>query len=946
MAIACVYCGGEHERVDEVRACWQRSGGQETAGDAAVPARVEAAPPERAAPPTLALDLDVRAGGAHPARRGPAALGRHVLVAPGDDALAEWADAPRLRLGLGEGVDVASVSAALRTAAAERRGLVIEIDPDARRQLALAADAGTDQPPHELGPRFTFELETLHHLLGANAVADGGWWLLDRAVELGATPVDDGGPGDVVLPDGRRAWLDGGPTRFTAPIDECVVLPRVAVEHGSLRPLGDTNATDADLAPDQLAAVTHEGGAARIIAPAGSGKTRVLTERARHLLQRWQLPGSAVCLVAFNKRAQEEMRARTPDLRGLQVRTLNAIALAIVNGAKPFAPQPATLRTVDEGDVRRLIGNLVSFPRKRNADPVAPWIEALSLARLGLRDPSEVEALYDGEVDGFADVLPRYRAALARQGALDFDEQIQRAIELLLGDATVRHAAQRACRLLLVDEFQDLTPAHLLLVRLLAGPDGAVFGVGDDDQTIYGYNGADPGWLIDFADVFPGAGDHPLEVNYRCPGGVVRAADMLLRHNRRRVPKTIRAASTDAGGWTVPDEEDPVATTIGVVRAALDAGRRPADVAVLTRVNSLLAPVQLALVNEGIPAIGGVGVEFAERTSVRAALAWLRLATTGGRSMPSADIAEALRRPARPLHPNVVKWVGEQSSLDGLRRLAGRLTSERESERVAAFADDIETLRRLADGGGDTARLLNRLRDAMGLAATVATLDNNRRGMNRASQGDDLTALAELARLQPDPSRFEPWLRDALRPPWDADGVTLATVHRVKGQEWPVVVVHHADADQFPHRLAEDVEEERRLFHVAITRASAAATIVAGDRRSPFIAELTSEPGTTAPVEAARAVLKLVPPLPATRPGEQLQGADAALFEELRATRRHLAAGKPAYTVVSDATLAAIAAQRPTTLVELSRIKGIGPSKLEQYGAALIAVVEAAAPPA
>ena len=370
-------------------------------------------------------------------------------------------------------------------------------------------------------------------------------------------------------------------------------------------------------------------------------------------------------------------------------------------------------------------------------------------------------------------------------------------------------------------------------------------------------------------------------------------------------------------------------------------GRRPAEIAVLTRVNSLLAPVQLGLANEGIPTNGGVGAEFVERTSVRAALAWLRLATAG-RSMAPADVAEALRRPARPLHPNVVKWVGEQSSVDGLRRLAGRLTSERESERVTAFADDIEALRGLADGGADTARLLGRLRDAMGLAATVATLDANRRGMNRASQSDDLTALAELARLQPNPSRFEGWLREALRRPGDPDGVTLATVHRVKGQEWPVVVVNHADADQFPHRLAEDVEEERRLFHVALTRASAAATIVTGDRPSPFIAELTAEPGTTAEVRTERPVLKLVPPLAAARPGESLQGADAALFEELRATRKHLAAGKPAYTVVSDATLAAIAAQRPTSLADLSRIKGIGPSKLEQYGAALIAVVEGA----
>ena len=112
--------------------------------------------------------------------------------------------------------------------------------------------------------------------------------------------------------------------------------------------------------------------------------------------------------------------------------------------------------------------------------------------------------------------------------------------------------------MLLVDEFQDLTPAHLLLIRLLASPGGAVFGVGDDDQTIYGYNGADPAWLIDFAELFPGAGSHPLEVNYRCPAGIVDVVDRLLRHNDRRVAKTIRAHSTDTSGWTIDTAVDPV----------------------------------------------------------------------------------------------------------------------------------------------------------------------------------------------------------------------------------------------------------------------------------------------------------------------------------------------------------------------------------------------------
>ena len=512
----------------------------------------------------------------------------------------------------------------------------------------------------------------------------------------------------------------------------------------------------------------------------------------------------------------------------------------------PFAPQPRRFSTIDEPEVRRIIGSLVTFPRRRNTDPVAPWIEALGLARLGLVDPEVVERRYDGDVDGFASMFPRYRLALDRAGSIDFDEQIFRAIDVLLTDPVARRAAQRASRVLLVDEFQDLTPAHLLLVRLLAGAELVVFGVGDDDQTIYGYNGADPAWLIDFAGLFPGAGDHPLEVNYRCPDGIVDAADRLLRHNRRRVPKTIRGVRPGVVGWTAVHDEHSVRRTVDAVTSALDTGVRPSDVAVLTRVNSMLAPVQIALAVAGVPRRTGIGPEFADRTAVRAALSWLRLATASG-PWRSDDLAEALRRPSRPLHPNVASWVAEQTDPAGLRRLAARLQTERDVERVESFTDDIERMSALAGRGGTTEALLLELRDRVGLGGAVATLDQLRRGMNRAAQNDDLTAVLQLGELQPDPARFPGWLAEQLRLPPDADGVTLATVHRVKGQEWPIVVVHQADADQFPHRLADDVEEERRLFHVAITRARSHVTIVSGVQPSPFVAELVTEPPAVLP---------------------------------------------------------------------------------------------------
>ena len=938
---------------------------------------------------------------------GPTELARNLVIAAGGHIPEPWLGASRVVVDQAV-LDAPEHTVAELTALAHAGDrAVIELVGPVLSAFREPPQSTTSVAPFKLGPRFSFMLDVLHHLVWANSIDSAGaepqWSLADAAGALGATVVDDG-CGDVALPDGSRAWLDGGPPRYVDAIAGIPVLHAVSIEHGSLRvPVPPDGSTE--LAADQRAAVLHARAAARVIAPAGSGKTRVLTERARHLLNSWQMPPSAVSLVAFNKRAQEEMQARTGDLRGLRVRTLNAIALAIVNGSAPFLPQNRSYRTIDEIDVRRIIGRLVQFPRKRNTDPAAAWMEALSTVRLGLRSPGDVETIYGGDVDGLAEMWPRYRAALDHDGALDFDEQIYRAIEMLLGDAPTRRAAQRACRLMLVDEFQDLTPAHVLLVRLLSAPSFGVFGVGDDDQTIYGYSGADPAWLIDFASLFPDAAAHPLEVNYRCPGDVVQAADRLVRHNRRRVAKVIRSVRPDSRGLVVRASADTLGVTVAAVRSAVDAGRAPGDIAVLTRVNALLAPVQLGLLAHGIAVDGGVGIEFAERTAIRAALAWLRLSVSDPARLDPGDLAEALRRPSRPLHPNVAVWVGEQSSLPGLHRLAGRVNNDRDAQRITSFAEDIARLQRLAVTG-TSADVLHALGDDVGLGASIATLDDSRRGMNRAAQNDDLVALAQMSTLQPDPARFGPWLRQQLASPRSADGVVLATVHRVKGQEWPVVVLHHAEADQYPHRLAEDHEEERRVFHVALTRGREQVVVVVGDTPSPFVKEMGQEPPehSAEPVRAARSQTRelqrsatqrdsafpkgqvlAAPGLVLVDGGQdwtiQAVDADGAMarfgaatrrfaprssvvtagrqrgplqipptdgpstaciraFDLLRQVRDRLRNGKPAYVVFDDATLERIALALPTTLTTLHGIQGIGPAKLEQFGDAVLIAIE------
>ena len=163
----------------------------------------------------------------------------------------------------------------------------------------------------------------------------------------------------------------------------------------------------------------------------------------------------------------------------------------------------------------------------------------------------------------------------------------------------------------------------------------------------------------------------------------------------------------------------------------------------MTRVNATIAPVQVALAVAGVPIAGGVGTEFVQRTAIRAALAWLRLAL--GAAFSPDDLGEALRRPSRPLHPKISDWVGEQRSVEALLRLAERLTNERDATRVTEFAGDIAQLQAMAASGATTARLFDVLVDQIGLGGAVATLDHSRRGMNRSAQGDDLTALRQLA---------------------------------------------------------------------------------------------------------------------------------------------------------------------------------------------------------
>ena len=724
-------------------------------------------------------------GQGSPVFPGPAFLGRGVVVRRGAPAPL---DAPRVR-------EVEELDAAWRA----RRSVVVELTMEPEELKERETWTGE---VYRLTPAFEFRRERLHFLTWANHYdgTRGGeplWWHGRLAARLGYTGLTDGGP---------RGGLD------------VPVLHRESIEMGSTRLTVPAEFSGLDLAPDQRAAVLHPGGAARILAPAGSGKTRVLTERLRHLLVDRGYERERVTALAYNRRAAEEMKARTTAFQP-RVQTLHALGYGLLG--RP--------RLLEEREVRDLLRPMLDLPSVLGQDPLAPYLEALAEVRLGLRLPEQVEARR-GDVEGFASLFPRYRERLQRMGVLDHDEQIYAALELLLADPEVRREAQRRCTHLLVDEFQDLTPAYLLLVRLLAGPAGQVYGVGDDDQVIYGYAGADPGFLIGYRRYFPGAAEYALEVNYRCPSGVVEAAGRLLGHNRRRVAKTIRSGSGVEGRPEVarvpPSEWAPRA--VRLVQGWLQEDADPSRVAVLARTQAALLPVQVYLQAAGVPFHSLVDGSALQRTGMRAALAWLRLA--GGAWRPE-ELAEALRRPNRKLRRELLDQASRCRSANDLLTLA--MSQEPwPAQQLEEFARDVRLLgRRLAQG---VPAALEALREQVGLGTALEELDREAAD----SHLDDLLALEQAARLHPSPGSFEEWLRGALAAR-GRQGVRLSTVHRVKGMEWDRVLVYGAQAGLWPHRLAGDREEERRVFHVALTRGRRHVAVLADlERPSPFLDEL------------------------------------------------------------------------------------------------------------
>lgn len=658
------------------------------------------------------------------------------------------------------------------------------------------------------------------------------------------------------------------------------------------------------LDPDQREVALALTGPVCVLAGAGTGKTRAITHRIAYGVRTGVYKPTSVLAVTFTARAAGEMRTRLRDLgvAGVQARTFHAAALRQLGYFWP-----------------KVVGGAPPRILEHKAPVVAEATQRLSLSvdRIGVRDlASEIEwskvslvtqddyvraatALDRPAPAGFdrqavARLLDVYEQVKTERGVIDFEDVLLLLAALLESRGDVAAEVRAQYKHFVVDEYQDVSPLQQFLLDQWLGGRQDICVVGDPSQTIYSFTGATPHHLLTFSRTRPKAQVVRLTRDYRSTPQVVGLANRLLAKAARgqsgaHAPLEL-VAHRPAGppvGYTAYDDDDAEAAGIAArIGRLIAAGTRPSEIAVLYRTNAQSEPFEQALASAGIGYQVRGGDRFFARRDVRDAILLLRGAgRAAGADEPMPQLARDVLL--------AVGWAPEPPAARGAAR-------ERwdAMQALVALADDIAAV---AEREGRQARLPD----------LVAELD-------------------ERAATQHAPT---------------VEGVTLASLHAAKGLEWDAVFLAGMSEGLMPISLAETdaaIAEERRLLYVGITRAREHLELSYARARNP---------GGRSSRRRTRFLDGLWPQddRPASRMGKPSHTVPAAdvdpeLLSRLMEWRATVATetSKPAYTVLNEAALMGIAARRPATVAELARVNGIGPAKIDRFGATLLAIVAGA----
>ena len=636
-----------------------------------------------------------------------------------------------------------------------------------------------------------------------------------------------------------------------------------------------------DLTQPQRQAVTHDRGPLLIVAGAGSGKTRVITRRVAYLIGRG-VPPASICAITFTNKAAGEMKERVGQLLGRPLRdfgrldlywpticTFHSLCLRILRHYAPQVGLPPNFSIYDTADQTRVMKEALKLLEMNTSNfPPATLHGTISNAKNQLVTPEA----YAQRADNFyerhvARVYAKYQQLLRQNNALDFDDLLMRTTLALRDHSQVLTELQRRFEHLMIDEYQDTNHAQYLLAHALASGHRNIAVVGDPDQSIYAWRGADIRNILEFERDYPDAVVVRLEQNYRSTKTILAIASRLIANNTQRKDKALWTENADgmpADLFLCQDEYDEAAVVVEQFRQLQRAGRNWSEMAVFYRMNALSRVMERALVEAGVPYQIARGVEFYNRKEIKDVLAYLRVVANPDDEVSLERILNVPTRGLGDTTESRLRAFASDHSLSlwgALQRAseAGGL-SPRAIKSAAAFVEMVRRWRESAASSGGVRGLMERVIRESGYDAALRKLDPDEEN-EIPNVGQLVTSAAEFDQQNSEGGLVDylamiSLIGDVDHMQGSGGAVTLMTLHAAKGLEFPIVAIIGLEEGCLPHARSradpDQLEEERRLCFVGITRAQerlilsrAAYRTVRGLRErtitSPFLGELPEE---------------------------------------------------------------------------------------------------------
>lgn len=573
----------------------------------------------------------------------------------------------------------------------------------------------------------------------------------------------------------------------------------------------------------QTQAIMHKDGPMMVLAGPGSGKTTVITHRVQYLTKEYGIDPGDILVITFTRAAAEEMRERYEALTGGGSRvtfgTFHSIFFRILKLAYRYTADNIVREEQQMQFVRELAqaGGLEPEDENEFAASILSEISSVKGERIVL------EHYYSKNCPDavFRQLYAGYEEKMRRAGLIDFDDMMVLCLELFTERKDILSAWQRRYRYILIDEFQDINRLQYEIVRMLAKPEDNLFIVGDDDQSIYRFRGAKPEIMLGFERDYPGAGRILLDVNYRSTEEIVVPALRLIGENQKRFSKAIHTTGRHGKNVITKLWQDPGEENLAIAREIqlyLQSGVRPGDIAVLYRTNAGPRFLMEKLMEYNLPFRTRDTVpNLYEHWILRNILTYIRIAM-GSRARE--DILQVINRPKRYISRDAMP--DETVSFEKMKAFYAE--KDWIAERIESLEGDLRAIARMSPLAA-----VNYIRQGMGYDEYLIEYA----AFRRMRPEELLETADELKESAAGFKTFDEWfahieaykeelLRQAAQRRTETDAITLATMHSAKGLEFPIVYILDANEGITPHSRAmldEDMEEERRLFYVAMTRA-------------------------------------------------------------------------------------------------------------------------------